>query len=145
MRNQAKPKYRVELREKDLRRDTFRAGGPGGQNQNKTDSAVRYTHLPTGISAESRTDRSQHKNDEIALESLKEKIIRVWLIQRGQSVHAAWERKPDIAFGAQTRSYVLAGDRRVIDHETGWKGDPRDVLEGRIDDMLKARMVANVA
>ncbi|WP_422923088.1 peptide chain release factor-like protein [Singulisphaera sp. PoT] len=133
--------YRVILREKDLRRDTFRAGGPGGQHQNKTDSAVRYTHIPTGIFAESRSDRSQHANDEIALEALKEKILRLWLIQRGQSVKDAWKRKPDVSFGAQMRSYVLAGDRRVIDHETEWKGDPRQVLDGKLDGLLRARLL----
>jgi|GEM_PF-5833176 len=134
-------RYRVTLREKDLRRDTFRAGGPGGQHQNKTESAVRYTHIPTGVFAESRSDRSQHVNDELARAALEEKLLRLYLLQRGQSIRDAWQRKPEIAFGAQTRSYVLAGDRRVIDHETGWKGDPKRVLEGDIDEMLRARLM----
>jgi len=129
------------LRECDLRRDTFRAGGPGGQYQNKTESAVRYTHLPTGICAESRSERSQHVNDELARASLEEKLLRIYLLQRGQSIRDAWKHKPEVAFGAQMRSYILAGDRRVVDHDTGWKGDPKRVLDGEIDDLLKARLV----
>jgi peptide chain release factor 2 len=135
-------KYNVILHEKDLRRDTMRAGGPGGQHQNKTESAVRYTHVPTGISAESRSERSQHANDEYALESLKEKIIRLFLLKRGESVKDAWKQKPDPAFGSKMRSYVLVGSsRRVVDHGSGWKGDPRKVLEGGIDELLRARLM----
>jgi peptide chain release factor 2 len=134
-------RYNVVLREGDLRRDVFRSGGPGGQAQNKIESGVRYTHVPSGISAESRTDRSQHANDSNALESLKEKIIRLFLIRRGESARDAWERKPDVAFGAKMRSYVLTGNaRRVVDHETDWSGDPRKVLDGQIDGLLRARL-----
>lgn len=137
-----KPKYNIVLRDKDLRRDTFRSGGPGGQYQNVTDSGVRYTHIPTGVSAESRSERSQHANDENALELLKEKLLRLWLLKRGLSAKDAWDRKPDIAFGSKMRSYVLAGkSQRVEDHETGWVGNPRQVLEGDIDDLLKVRLM----
>ncbi len=137
-----KTKYNVILHEKDLRRDTFRSGGPGGQNQNKVESGVRYTHVPTGVSAESRSEKSQHKNGEIALESLKDKLLRLWLLKKGQSARDAYERKPDVSFGAKMRSYVLAGNaQRVEDHETGWTGNPRAVLNGDIDDLLKARLM----
>jgi peptide chain release factor 2 len=142
MAKHSKPvKYNIILHPKDLRRDTMRAGGPGGQHQNKTESAVRYTHVPTGISAESRSERSQHANDEYALEMLKDKILRLFLIRRGESVKDAWRQKPDPSFGSKMRSYVLAGSaRRVVDHGSGWKGDPRNVLEGHIDDLLNARL-----
>lgn len=140
------PKYEVVLREKDLRRDTFRAGGKGGQHQNKTDSAVRYTHIPTGISAESRSDRSQHANDAIALESLKAKILGVYLMQKKASARERYEAKSDAVFGMKMRSYVLHGaSRRVVDHETGWEGDPRKVLDGDIDGLLKTRLLAEVS
>ncbi len=138
----AKPKYRVILHDKDLKRETFRAGGPGGQHQNKTESAVRYTHVPTGVCAESRSERSQHQNDECALEMLKEKIIRAFLLRRGQSIRDAWERKPDPSFGSQMRSYVLAGQPRCVDHDTEWKGDPRKILAGQIDELLTVRLKA---
>jgi peptide chain release factor 2 len=135
-------KYNVILHEKDLRRDVFRSGGPGGQAQNKTESGVRYTHIPTGIAAESRTERSQHANDAYALESLKEKIVRLFLLRRGESARDAWEKKPDVSFGAKMRSYVLTGNaRRVVDHETEWSGDPRSVLAGQIDELLRTRLV----
>lgn len=142
MAKHSKPaKYNVILHKKDLRRDTMRAGGPGGQHQNKTESAVRYTHVPTGISAESRSERSQHANDEYALELLKEKILRLFLLRRGESVRDAWKQKPDPGFGSKMRSYVLAGSaRRVVDHGSGWKGDPRNVLNGQIDALLDARL-----
>jgi len=137
-----KPKYNVILREKDLRRDTFRSGGPGGQNQNKVESGVRYTHIPTGISAESRSEKSQHANSENSLASLKDKLLRAYLLKKCGSAKEAWERKPDIAFGAKMRSYVLAGNaQRVEDHETGWTGNPRAVLNGDIDDLLKTRLI----
>lgn len=137
-----KPKYNVILRSKDLRRDTFRSGGPGGQHQNVTESGVRYTHIPSGVAAESRSERSQDANDANALELLKEKLLRAYLLKKGKSAKDVWERKPDIAFGAKMRSYVLAGNaQRVEDHETGWTGNPRAVLDGDIDDLLKTRLM----
>lgn len=135
-------KYRVVIPDKHLKRQVFRCGGPGGQSVNKTESGVRYIHIPSGVAAEARSERSQHKNDAIALESLYEKLIRLWLIQRGKSLKGVWERKPDVAFGAKMRSYILAGQRRVIDHETEWEGEPRAVLSGDIDDLLKTRLQA---
>ncbi len=134
-------RYHVVLRDRDLRRDVFRSGGPGGQAQNKIESGVRYTHLPTGIAAESRSERSQHANSEYALESLKDKLIRLYLIRKGGDERRAYEAKPDVTFGAKMRSYVLHGQRRVVDHETEWQGDPVKVLNGDLDGLLKARLV----
>lgn len=137
-----KPKYNVILRDKDLRRDTFRCGGPGGQHVNKLETGVRWTHIPTGVSAEGRSERSQDANSQHALAMLKDKLLRIWMLKRGMSAKEAWERKPDVAFGAKMRSYVLAGNaQRVEDHETGWTGNPRAVLDGDIDDLLRTRLM----
>jgi peptide chain release factor 2 len=128
----AKPKMRVVLRKCDLIRQTFRSGGPGGQHQNKTESGVRYIHAPSGVAAEARSDRSQHVNDAKALEMLEQKLLMLWLVKHGRSAHEAWASKPDVAFGAQMRSYVLAGNaQRVQDHYTGHEEkNPRAVLSG---------------
>lgn len=139
----SRPKQpRVILRRSDLTRQTFRAGGPGGQHQNKTESAVRYIHNPTGIAAESRSERSQSVNDAKALELLEQKLLMLWLVKRGRSAKDAWASKPDVSFGAQIRSYVLAGNaRRVQDHITGHEEkDPAKVLDGGIDGFIRASM-----
>jgi peptide chain release factor 2 len=130
----------IKIPKKQLRRDTFRSGGPGGQHQNKTESGVRYTHIPTGIAAESRSDRSQNANDEIAYEALCQKLLSLVLVQRFGTAKQAWRDKPEPSFGQQKRSYVLAGHRRVVDHETGWSGDPNRVLRGEIDELLQLRL-----
>jgi peptide chain release factor 2 len=135
-----KRKPRLLIPGRDLRRDVFRAGGPGGQHQNKTESAVRWTHLPTGIAAESRSDRSQHVNSDIALERLHEKLIRLVMIRRGMSTRDTWRDKPEASFGHQGRTYRLCGQARVIDHLTGHEADPRNVLAGKIDGLLMARL-----
>lgn len=136
-------KYNVIIKPKDLKRYVMRAGGPGGQHQNKTESAVRYVHLPTGIAAESRSDRSQHANDGIALDRLKEKLLAAWLIARGGKAKEIWEAKANPTFGGvQMRTYRLCGNPQVVvDHETGWEGRPRSVLDGQIDELLHARLV----
>ena len=133
---------RVKVSRKDLRRDTFRSGGPGGQHQNKTESGVRWTHLPTGISAESRSDRSQSINDEMAYEAMCQKLVDLVMLRRHGNARQAWKDKPRAAMGGtQLRSYVLAGNaQRVVDHETGWEGNPRSVLNGELDDLLRVRL-----
>jgi peptide chain release factor 2 len=136
-----KRKPRLVIPSRDLRRDVMRAGGPGGQHQNKTESAVRWTHLPSGIAAESRSDRSQHANSDIALERLHEKLLRLVLIRRGASTRDTWREKPDASFGYQGRTYRLVGQARVIDHETGFEADPRNVLAGQIDGLLRSRLL----
>src|ERR671935_2403607 len=89
----------IEIRPDELRRDTFRSGGPGGQHQNKTESGVRYTHIPTGIAAESRSERSQHKNSAVALALLKSKLYRIEEQKRQAEVEKLYDEKGEIAMG----------------------------------------------
>lgn len=134
---------RVILRKCDLKRATFRCGGPGGQHQNKTESGVRYTHLPTGIAAESRSDRSQHANNRLALLMLQAKLDEMVADAERAAARLGYESKPRARFGGeQLRSYVLDCDHRVVDHETGHReSDPRQVLRGRIDGFLRAALL----
>src|SRR5213079_3474768 len=94
----------IVLRDEDLKRDTFRSGGPGGQHQNKTESGVRYTHLPTGVAAESRTERSQHKNDANALALLKAKLYKIEELKRKAEVERQYDEKGEVAWGYQIRN-----------------------------------------
>ena len=129
----------VEIRDVDLKRDVFRCGGPGGQHQNKTESGVRYTHLPTGIAAESRTERSQHKNDSNAMALLKSKLIRREEEKREADYAKKYDEKGEISFGNQIRSYVLQPYQLVKDLRTGHEvGNPRSVLDGEIDGFIDA-------
>ena len=89
----------IEIRPDDLRRDTFRSGGPGGQHQNKTESGVRYTHIPTGIAAESRSERSQHKNDDMALKMLKAKLYKIEEQKRRAEFEKLYDEKGEVASG----------------------------------------------
>src|SRR5207248_6147861 len=97
----------IEIRSDELRRDTFRSGGPGGQHQNKTESGVRYTHLPTGVAAESRSERSQHKNDDMALKMLKAKLYRIEEQKQRAAVEKQYDDKGEVAWGYQIRNYVM--------------------------------------
>src|SRR5207248_8677222 len=97
----------IEIRSDELRRDTFRSGGPGGQHQNKTESGVRYTHIPTGIAAESRSERSQHKNDDMALKMLKAKLYRIEEQKQRAAVEKQYDDKGEVAWGYQIRNYVM--------------------------------------
>jgi peptide chain release factor 2 len=129
----------IELREDELRRDTFRSGGPGGQHQNKTESGVRYTHLPSGIAAESRTERSQHKNDANARKLLKAKLYQVELQKRQAEVEKSYEEKTDASFGRQIRNYTMQPYTLVKDTRTGQEsGQVQAVLDGEIDDFIYA-------
>ncbi|MDB5353267.1 MAG: prfB 2 [Planctomycetota bacterium] len=124
----------IEIREVDLKRDVFRCGGPGGQHQNKTESGVRFTHLPTGIAAESRTERSQHKNSANAMALLKSKLIRREEEKREADYAKKYDEKGEISFGNQIRSYVLQPYQLVTDLRTGLKvGNPRALLDGGLD------------
>jgi len=129
----------IVLRDVDLKRDVFRAGGPGGQHQNKTESAVRYTHIPTGVAAESRSERSQHKNDTYALATLKAKLIRLEELKREADFAKVYDEKGEISFGSQIRNYVLQPYQIVKDLRTDHEvGNPRSVLDGEIDGFIDA-------
>lgn len=129
----------IEIRDVDLKRDVFRCGGPGGQHQNKTESGVRYTHLPTGIAAESRTERSQHKNDSNAMALLKSKLIRREEEKLEADYAQKYDEKGEISFGSQIRSYVLQPYQLVKDLRTGYEiGNPRALLDGGLDGFVDA-------
>ncbi len=129
----------IEIRPEDLKRDTFRSGGPGGQHQNKTESGVRYTHIPTGIAAESRSERSQHKNDAVALSLLKAKLYRIEEQKRRAEVEKLYDEKGEVAWGYQIRNYVLQPYTLAKDVRTGVEtSQVQSVLDGEIDDFIQA-------
>ncbi len=127
---------------KDLKRQVFRAGGPGGQHQNKTESAVRWVHIPTGIAAESRSERSQHTNSGIALDRLMDRLAEFVTLRRG-----APARKAPATFGADRRCYRLAGNGQgVHDYETEHKEpNARAVLAGKLDGLIEAQLRKELA
>jgi peptide chain release factor 2 len=136
----------IVLRDDELKRDVFRSGGPGGQHQNKTESGVRYTHLPTGVAAESRSERSQHKNDANALALLKAKLIRMEEEKREADFAQKYNEKGEISFGSQIRSYVLQPYQLVKDLRTDHEvGNPRAVLDGNIDGFIEAYLRMKLA
>jgi peptide chain release factor 2 len=129
----------IEIRSDELRRDTFRSGGPGGQHQNKTESGVRYTHIPTGVAAESRSERSQHKNDDMALKMLKAKLYRIEEQKRKAEVEKQYDEKGEVAWGSQIRNYVLQPYTLVKDVRTGIEtSQSQKVLDGEIDEFIQA-------
>jgi peptide chain release factor 2 len=136
----------IVLKDEDLKRDVFRSGGPGGQHQNKTESGVRYTHLPTGVAAESRSERSQHKNDANALALLKAKLIRMEEEKREAEYAKKYDEKGDVSFGNQIRSYVLQPYQLVKDLRTGHEvGNPRAVLDGGLDGFIESYLRMKLA
>ena len=136
----------IVLKDDELKRDVFRSGGPGGQHQNKTESGVRYTHLPSGVAAESRSERSQHKNDANALALLKAKLIRMEEEKREAEYAKKYDEKGDVSFGNQIRSYVLQPYQLVKDLRTGHEvGNPRAVLDGGIDGFIESYLRMKLA
>ncbi|MFK8164279.1 MAG: peptide chain release factor 2 [Lewinella sp.] len=128
----------VEINPADLKWDTFRASGAGGQHVNKTESAVRVTHGPTGIVAECQDERSQHKNRDRAMKMLRSRIYELELKKQQAERDEVEAGKTANEWGSQIRSYVL-DDRRVKDHRTGWQTSQTDaVLDGDLEDFLKA-------
>jgi peptide chain release factor 2 len=138
-------KIEIEINPADLKTDTFRASGAGGQHVNKTESGVRFTHIPTGIIAASTQDRSQHRNRAIAMEMLKARLYELELRKREAINDATEAGKTDIGWGHQIRSYVLAPYQMVKDLRTGVeKGNPDAVLDGDLDDFMAAALAARV-
>jgi peptide chain release factor 2 len=134
---------KIEVQEKDLRVDTYRSSGAGGQHVNVTDSAVRITHLPTGIVVSCQNERSQIRNREVGMKILKARLYDLELQKQRARLDAVESAKKDIAFGSQIRSYVLHPYRMVKDHRTKHEvGDPDRVLDGDLDDLMKATLVA---
>jgi peptide chain release factor 2 len=136
----------IEILDKDLRIDTYRASGAGGQHVNRTDSAVRMTHLPTGIVAQCQNDRSQHKNRAQAMAMLKARLYEHELKKREDAAQAEQDAKSDIGWGHQIRSYVLQPYQMVKDLRTQVeKGNAQGVLDGDLDDYLEAALAARIA
>lgn len=134
----------VDIKPEDLRIDTFRAGGPGGQHVNRTDSAVRITHLPTGIVASCQNERSQHKNRAMAMRILRSRLYEYYRELQEQEEAKISGEKSDIAWGNQIRSYVFQPYRLVKDHRTDCEtGNIEAVMDGEIDPFIEAYLKRN--
>jgi peptide chain release factor 2 len=129
----------VTIRDEDLRIDTYRASSAGGQHVNKTDSAVRITHLPTGMVVQSQNERSQHRNRDNAMKILRARLYALKVEEERAKRDKMMEGQKEIAWGSQIRSYVLHPYTLVKDHRTEWQtGDVHRVLDGDLDDVIEA-------
>jgi peptide chain release factor 2 len=130
----------IEINPADLRVDTYRASGAGGQHVNKTDSAVRLTHNPTGIAVQCQTERSQHQNRDNAMKLLRAKLYEMEMLKRNEEKQAMEDGKADIGWGSQIRSYVL-DDARIKDLRTGVETrNTQAVLDGSLDQFIEASL-----
>jgi peptide chain release factor 2 len=133
---------KVEIDEADLRVDTYRSSGAGGQHVNKTDSAVRLTHLPTGIVVACQNERSQHKNRAMAMKILKSRLYELEVQKQKEKMDVFAKSKKDITWGSQIRSYVLHPYRLVKDHRTNIEiGNADAVLDGAIDEFIQGYLL----
>lgn len=132
----------IEISENDLRVDTYRSTGAGGQHVNKTDSAVRLTHLPTGIVVQCQNERSQHKNKAMAMKLLRSRLFEMKTREQREKSKAINKSKKDIAWGSQIRSYILHPYKLVKDHRSGLEiGNAQKVLDGDIDALIEAYLL----
>ena len=135
----------IELKDDDIKMDFYRASGAGGQHVNKVSSAVRLTHIPTGVVVTCQNERSQHKNRQVALKLLKAKLHRVKEEERLEEAAKTYDEKSEIAFGSQIRSYVLHPYSMVKDHRTNVEvGNPQSVLDGEIDVFIEAYLKSKI-
>jgi len=134
---------KVEINEKDLRIDTYRSSGRGGQHVNVTDSAVRITHIPTGIVAQCQNERSQHKNKDVAMKVLRSRIYDLRLREQQERFDAMHDEKKEIGWGSQIRSYVFQPYRLIKDHRTKVEiGDVDRVMDGDIEPFIQAFLLS---
>jgi len=133
----------IEIDEKDIKVDTYRSGGAGGQHVNKTDSAVRITHLPTGIVVQCQNERSQHKNKATALKLLKARLYERELKEKQEKLQSLHSAKKEIAWGSQIRSYVMHPYKMVKDHRTDKViHDVDRVMDGELDEFIKTYLLS---
>jgi peptide chain release factor 2 len=134
----------VDISEKDLRIDTYRASGAGGQHVNKTDSAIRITHLPSGIVVQCQNERSQHRNKDMAMKMLSAQLYEIERQRQAEEQQSLHGEKKEIGWGSQIRSYVLQPYRMIKDHRTEHEmGNVDAVLDGDIDGFIKAFLLWN--
>jgi peptide chain release factor 2 len=134
---------KIDVQDKELRIDTYRSSGAGGQHVNVTDSAVRITHIPTGIVVSCQNERSQIRNREVGMKILKARLYDLEMQKRREKLDAVESAKKDIAFGSQIRSYVMHPYRMVKDHRTKFEvGDVDRVMDGDLDGLIKSALVA---
>jgi len=133
----------IEIDDNDLRIDTYRSTGAGGQHVNKTDSAVRITHMPTGIVVQCQNERSQHKNKAMAMKFLKSRLYEIEIQEQKKKIDELNKTKKEISWGSQIRSYILHPYKLVKDHRTNLEaGNANRVLDGDIDDFIEAYLLS---